>query len=357
MIPDIVYSMSSFLMFRSVLDSGYCFTNREDFSLNTSFIETLPTKRTPVRNVDDLYKHLSQEINSSTDDGKAALMLSGGIDSGVLAGLMPKNSQTYTLKCIVPGKNVYDETPRAKLLAQKNSLKNSVVEIYWEDFEKYSPLLMKHKGAPIHSIEVQIYKAALKAKEEGYTKLIFGEHADIIYGGLDSLLSKDWLVGDFIERYSFVLPYKVLRNFKIITDPFARYEKNGYIDVYAFINGVLRLEAWGSYINACQLAGIDFIAPYATSYLATPLNLSRVRSGDSKYLIRQLYKRLYGDQLILPAKKPLPRPMSEWLETWGGPSRPEFWPNCTDALSGDQKWMVYCLELFLNLINEDRCKF
>ncbi len=72
----------------------------------------------------------------------------------------------------------------------------------------YTPLLMRHKGAPIHSIEVQIYKAAFMARQKGFTKMIFGENADIIYGGMDGLLSKDWLFGEFVKDILILCPIK-----------------------------------------------------------------------------------------------------------------------------------------------------
>ena len=71
---------------------------------------------------------------------------------------------------------------------------------------------MRRKNAPIHSIEVQIHKAALVAKRDGIDTLVFGEAADAVYGGLNGLLSQDWTIGQFIERYSFVMPYRVLKN-------------------------------------------------------------------------------------------------------------------------------------------------
>ena len=49
---------------------------------------------------------------------------------------------------------------------------------------------MIRKGAPIHSIETQIFIAAQKILADGFTKFIFGENADIIFGGMDGLLSK-----------------------------------------------------------------------------------------------------------------------------------------------------------------------
>lgn len=73
-------------------------------------------------------------------------------ESAVLAHWMPKGSQVYTLQCVVPGVQVIDETDDAKRHAKRNDLSQKIVQIYWEDFEAYAPLLMKHKGAPIHSI-------------------------------------------------------------------------------------------------------------------------------------------------------------------------------------------------------------
>ena len=206
MIVDKNYCMSSFLMFRTIVDRNKCFS----YDIKPVFWDMFP-KRIPVNTSDDLYTSLKAQVEEATKDGKAALALSGGIDSAILAKFMPKGSTAYTFKCIVPGVDVTDETKAAKKYAEECGLNHKVVEIYWEDYERYAPLLMKRKGAPIHSIEVQIYKAALQAKLDGFEKMIYGEAADAVYGRLSGLLSKDWKIGNFIQRYSFVLPYTVLR--------------------------------------------------------------------------------------------------------------------------------------------------
>ena len=54
----------------------------------------------------------------------------------------------------------------------------------------------------------------------------------------------------------------------------------------------------------------------------------------------------------IPTKLPMPRATEQWLSKWNGPVRDEFWQNCTKNMSGDQKWLVYCLEWFLNLLDE-----
>ncbi len=210
---------------------------------------------------------------------------------------------------------------------------------------------MIHKGAPIHSIETQIYIAAKKVLADGFTKFIFGENADIIFGGMDGLLSKDWLFGEFVDRYSYVLPYKVLKDFQLPLKPFQEFEVDGHIDGHDFINKYFRQEALGSYGNACETAGIKFIAPYSLTYLVTPIDYRRIRNGESKYIVREAFKKLFPNE-NLPAKIPMPRPVNEWFENWQGPTRAEFLPHCTDNLNGNQRWMVYCLERFLNLLDE-----
>lgn len=254
----------------------------------------------------------------------------------------------YTFRCRVPGKKVVDESEHAAHFAEICGLKHVVVDIYWADVKSVADELMLHKGAPIHSIETQIYLAAQKVLADGFTKFIFGENADIIFGGMDGLISKDWLFGEFVDRYSYVLPYKVLKTPQMPLAPFNEFEDDGHIDGHNFINKYFRQEALGTYTNACQTAGVEFVAPYAMTYLAEPIDYARIRGGESKYIIREAFKKLFPNENLAP-KIPMPRPVNEWFENWKGPVRAEFLPHCTDNMTGNQKWMVYCLERFLNL--------
>ena len=126
---------------------------------------------------------------------------------------------------------------------------------------------------------------------------------------------------------------------------------DGHIDGHNFINTFFRQEALGTYMNACETAGIEFIGPYSLTYLDIPIDYERIRSGDTKYIIRELFREFYPD-VELPAKIPMPRPVNEWFSEWTGPVRQEFIPHCTDNMSGDQKWMVWCLERYLNRIGQ-----
>lgn len=329
----------------------YVFNTDKSFSAKKCNIADIEFARTPIKTAEDLLEAIEHSVKAICMDGKAALALSGGIDSAILAKFLPKGTKTYTFKCIVPGKRVVDETEQAHYWAEICGLEHHVVDIYWEDVESVSLDLMKHKGAPIHSIEAQIYIAAREARTAGMTKFIFGENADAIYGGFDSLLAKEWLISEFVERYSYIMPYKALKDFQLILAPYKEFEKNGYVDVYGFLNKYYRQESLGSYHNACELAGIAFEAPYAATILDVPIDYNRIRNGDSKYIVKEAFNILYPNEPI-PNKIPMPRPMNEWLENWKGPEREEFWQHCTDGMTGDQKWMLWALEKYLNFLDK-----
>lgn len=105
----------------------------------------------------------------------------------------------------------------------------------------------------------------------------------------------------------------------------------------------------GTFTNACKTAGIEFVGPYSLTYMDHPVDYERIRSGDTKYIVRELFKELYPG-IEPPAKIPFPRPVNEWFANWEGPTRKEFIPHSTDYMQGDQKWMVWCLERYLNMI-------
>lgn len=344
---DKKYCMSSYLMYRYIFNKDKSFSNNKKCK-----IVDISFKRIPVKSAEDLINSIKKSTEEACKSGKTALALSGGIDSAILAKFMPKGSKAYTFRCVVPGKQVIDESQNAAKWAKICGLKHEIIDIFWEDIEEVAEELMINKGAPIHSIETQIYLAAKRAKNEGIEKLIFGENADIIYGGMDGLLAKDWYLADFIDRYAYIMPYRVLKEPELVLEPFYEYEKNGFIDGHDFINKYFRQEALGTYHNACETAGVEFVGPYSETFLDEPIDYLRIRGGDTKYLVREAFKILYPKEEI-PTKIPMPRPMNEWFEKWKGPRRNEFIPHCTDNMTGDQKWMVWALEKYLNIIERE----
>ena len=181
MMVDKTYAMSSFLQFRAIYDPNVKFSEKTDLPRRAD--TTFSASRTPINTSDELHDFIKSFVEREVACGKTALALSGGIDSAICAKFMPKGSVAYTFKCVVPGKDVTDETVKAKQFCDINGLEHRVVEVYWEDYEQLSPVLMRYIRAPFHSIDVQIYKAALQAKRDGFDKMIFGQGADLIFGG------------------------------------------------------------------------------------------------------------------------------------------------------------------------------
>lgn len=333
-------------MYRTIIDHQKTFSQK----ITPRFYE-IPSDRQVVNNSQELESKLESEIKKITKNSKAALALSGGIDSAILAKFMPPGSTAYTFQCIVPGKEVTNEVPQATKYAEKCGLSHKVIKIHWEDFEKYAPILMEHKGVPFHSIEIQIYKAALEAKKDGFDTLIFGESADCLYGGQSMLFGQDWTLGEFIDRYTYVKPYSVLKDYILELQPYIDATVDGYVSVQKFMGQTFFNESVNSFCNACDTAGIECAIPFANTIFNGELDKQLLHSGKNKYLVREIFNRLYPN-FETPAKTPMPRPMNEWLENWQGPTRPEFWPHCTNNMTGDQKWLVYILEKFLNFVDE-----
>ncbi len=346
---NIRYCASSFLMYRFVVDPEYCFSK-----LYPPAPLTFPIDRTPVRNGEELLEALRLHIEKYTCGKKCALALSGGIDSAILLALAPKGTVAYTFRCIVPGKKVTDEYDAAEAYIRwkRPDIEHKEVPVYWEDFEQYAPLLMRHKGSPTHSIEIQIYKAARLAKEDGCDIMLFGETADCLYGGHSKLLSRDWTREEFIRRWSFLMPDRALKDPEIITAPYDPYVKeDGKVDVPEFLARFESLPSLNFYRNACDTAGMELLAPYAHTFRNTPLDMDRVRR-ENKYIVREAFYELFPG-FSVPEKTPMPRAMNEWLENWTGPDDPLFLPGCTESMNGDEKWLIWALDRYLKMIKEE----
>ena len=95
---------------------------------------------------------------------------------------------------------------------------------------------------------------------------------------------------------------------------------------------------------------MPYYDPYARLVMADPLDMHRVRNGEPKYLVRELYAMKYPE-LEIPFKIPMPRPVDYIFKDWEGPTRAEFRDDIPmDKLTGNQKWQLWCAEQFLNLL-------
>lgn len=338
------YCCSSFLAFR------YIEKNNVDFFKNMHHrTYELPKndELTLIGNENELDLELKRIFNSVSNK-KLGILLSGGMDSACLASYMPNGSDAYTFR-FLNGKYDSDELHRAEKFAQECNLKLHYVDIDFDIIKDCLNHVMDTKGAPVHSIEPQLYKAAIQAKGDGIEMLVIGDAADYVFYGMDGLLSKNWSFDDFYNRAIYVEPSEVLNNPKDVKYLFERYRlDNNMIDFLGFYDKSITEESYGSYENAFFAANIPYIDPYEKMKLKDSLDLNRVRNGDSKYFVRALFRMKYPN-IMLPEKHPMPRPVDEYFKNWNGPTRKEFKKNIDiKKYSGNQKWLIWCLEQFLN---------
>ncbi len=182
--------------------------------------------------------------------------------------------------------------------------------------------------------------------------MIIGDAADYVFGGMDGLHAKDWMFDEFIERYTYLKPEEVLVNPISMISAFEKYRQGSRIDFISLMHEYTDIESYASYENAFKAGEMPFLDPYEVLKMAEPLDLIRIRNGESKYMIRALFKMKYPD-IPVPDKNPMPRPVDAYFQTWEGPKRPEFRKDIDmNKLTGNQKWQVYCLERFLQMNEE-----
>ena len=191
----------------------------------------------------------------------------------------------------------------------------------------------------------------MQAKEDGVELVIVGESADLIFGGMDKLISPIWTFDAFVKRYTFLEPSLVLEKPVDQIELFEKYRiGDTAIDYMRFMDEVFSVESSGSYLNAFGAAWLPYYDPYARMVMTEPLDMQRVRNGEPKYLVRELYAMKYPE-LEIPFKIPMPRPVDAVFKEWTGPVRPEFRKDIPmGSLTGNQKWQLWCAEQFLNML-------
>lgn len=337
------YCMSSYVAFRYIEKNAVEFA--QGMHHKTAKLP-LPENQIPISSVNDLDQALQKQFDQLASEQHIGILLSGGMDSACLASYLPQGTEAYTFRF---KDFAQDELKRAEKFAEYNGLKLHYVDITWDDVMKSLPAIMAKKGAPVHSIEPQIYLAALQAKRNGITKMVIGDAADYVFYGMDGLLSQDWSFDAFVKRSIYIDPQDVLAEPADVLYLYERYRNGDNIDFLGFYDKVITEESYSSYQNAFETAGMHFVDPYENLKMTEPVDLQRTRNGDSKYFVRQLFLRRYPS-IALPEKAPMPRPVDEYFKNWQGPTRKEFKPNIDiSKFNGNQKWLLFCLQEFLNI--------
>lgn len=299
---------------------------------------------------EDIIKSLSQII-SEIDKNKTALLLSGGIDSAIIASFLDEGMPVYSIK--FEAENAIDETITASIYAKEFKLNHKIINISYNNYMSVIDTLIKNKKSPLHPIEPALYIASQKIKDDGYTNILTGCNADGKFGGLDGLLSKDWELNEFIKRYSFVNSKNVLKKSDDMSYVYKKYTIDNKIDIQSFLNEIFGYDTYISFSNGINSAGCKLIAPFAFLKLKNKLDIQRIRNGESKYFLREVFKKRYKNLSQIPKKIAFARPMDKWLYNWSGPKREEFIKGIDMSnFSGNQKWLIFCLEYFLNYFDD-----
>lgn len=338
------YCMSSYLALRYIADDDKNFYE----GMHHKNIDIIPDgKKILVKNADEIGVSIKEQL-AQFKDKKCGILLSGGMDSAIVASYM-NGGDAYTFRYL-GGAFQHEELARAEYYAKYYNLNLHYVDISWETVLLYVDACMKNKCAPVHSIEPQILQAALQAKNDGIEIIFIGNASDYVFGGMDKLLSREWKFREFIDRYIFINPSAVLQHPVDMCHIFKSYflEKDK-INYRAFLDEISVIESYSSYFNAFATADMPYFDPYARFKMADTLDLNRVRNGEPKYLIRELMAKRYPE-IPVPEKNPMPRPVDMYFSEWKGPSRPEFKENLDmSQFSGNQKWLLWCLERWLEL--------
>lgn len=337
------YCMSSYMAFRYIEDMN---KNFKEGMTHENIVPPADNEKILVKTADDIDKNIAEQMKQF-EGKKKGILLSGGMDSAIVASYL-SGSDAYTFR-FLGGEYQSEELARAEYYAKYYGLNLHYVDITWETVEAHLDACLKSKGAPVHSIEPQILQGALQAKNDGIEMMFVGESSDLIFGGMDGLLSKDWTFDEFVERYTFTNPEDVLVEPVDMKYLFERYRQGDNIDFLTFMDDVFSIESSSSYLNAFKVAGMPYYDPYAKLKMADELDLKRVRNGEPKYLIRELMAKKYPE-IPVPFKVPMPRPVDAYFANWEGPTRPEFKKDLDmSKFTGNQKWQMYCLERFLNM--------
>jgi len=246
--------------------------------------------------------------------------------------------------------NALDESIEAAKFAKICKLNHKIITVTWENYKNNIEFLCKKFNRPLHPIEIALYLTSKQAKKDGIDYLVSGCGADSNFGGIDKLLSVNWTYEDFKKRYTFVPPEKVLKPQYIqsIDYVFKKYKINNSIDVFQFVEAIMGQEHSLYFDNPINLGGCKLLAPHNMLKFSTPLDLNRIKNGEPKYILRNIFKQLFPN-IEIPKKIAFARPMDSWMQFYIKSNRPEYLDNLDlNQFTGEQKWLIYCLEQYLN---------
>jgi len=178
----------------------------------------------------DLKALILRSVASNIPDEDFGLLLSGGVDSTLLAVCLKQIAGAERFTCYCAGITGAKDIEVAIAAARVHGLNLKVSEVDTDDLEHYLPEvigLVEDSNAMKAGVGLPILIAARRAKEDGIAKIFVGNGADELFGGY----------GRHIESKDL--------NKDCFSDMLSYYERNGYRDDVIGAN-----------------AGVEFLMPF-----------------------------------------------------------------------------------------------
>jgi asparagine synthase (glutamine-hydrolysing) len=128
---------------------------------------------------------LAQAVRRQLDGSKPACFLSGGTDSSTVAGMIGEVAgQPAATYSIGFGAEGYDEMAFARIAARHFGTEHHEYYVTPEDLVRGIPEMARHHDQPFgNSSALPAYYCAMKAREDGVTRLLAGDGGDELFGG------------------------------------------------------------------------------------------------------------------------------------------------------------------------------
>lgn len=327
-----------FLRYRSFPHKITPFSEKKHFGVDKSVVK--------ISNEDNLNQYLDCYFKN-IDFSKTGIMLSGGIDSSLLASYMPRGCYAFTIA--YPEMRNKDEVKRARQFANQFGLNLVIVEVTFDDVLRFHDELVINKGQPLSSIEIGIYKMCLEAKKHNLSTLITGMGADGVFGGTFYLMSRDWTNEEFVKRFSYIEPKIVMKEPVDSLEFFEMYYGTPYFNMFGFLDDVESEYTVTYFANPCDLAGIKLLAPFESCVRDFELDRVGILNGQEKIILRKLFKIKTGFE-FKGIKKAFPRPTEFWEHLYSKKLDVMFYSDSYDRLSNsEQKWILFTTNRFVEI--------
>jgi asparagine synthase (glutamine-hydrolysing) len=128
---------------------------------------------------------LAKAVETQLDGTRPACFLSGGTDSSTIAGMISRvagqPAASYSIGFEAEG---YDEMEYARIAARRFGTEHHEYYVTPDDLVRGIPLLAAHLDQPFgNSSALPAYMCALRAREDGVTRLLAGDGGDELFGG------------------------------------------------------------------------------------------------------------------------------------------------------------------------------